>query len=77
MDEIASCLLEIGIMIYGILVMIGGVLTGNGFKLANGFARWIYESLFNLAVWIVKLPFRILSRILFGKKKKRKRKRRN
>ncbi len=57
--QIASQLLVLGIVIYGLLLVIGSPFGGP--KLANSYARWV-----------IGLPFRLISRMLFGKKKRKK-----
>ncbi|OGN13653.1 MAG: hypothetical protein A3D48_04125 [Candidatus Yanofskybacteria bacterium RIFCSPHIGHO2_02_FULL_43_17] len=54
-----SQLLVLGIVVYGLLLVVGSPFGGS--KLANSYARWV-----------IGLPFRLVSRLLFGKKRKKK-----
>ena len=57
--SIFSQLLVLGIAIYGLLLVVGALFGGP--KLANSYARWV-----------IGLPLRLASRLLFGKKRKKK-----
>ena len=80
LKEVFSLLLTLAIIIYGGLLVLGG-LTGSP-KLANRYARWLYQTVIALIILVALLPFRIIgkffqgiSKSLFGKgQKKRKKK---
>jgi len=59
------------ITIYGILLMIGAPFGGP--KLANRFAGWVWGSLVEASMWAIKLPFKTAHAVVFGRKKKKKR----
>ena len=59
---IVSQLVVIGVLIYALLMVAGAAFVGP--KWANGYAKWI-----------VGLPFRMIGRLIFRKKKRKKRRR--
>ena len=63
MEEIISQVLVLIVVVYGLLLVVGAPFSAP--KLANSYAKWI-----------VGLPFRIVSRFIFGKKKKSRKRRR-
>jgi len=60
LQMIGEQLLVLALMIYGLLLVVGAIHSGP--KLANRYAKWL-----------IALPFQMVSRLIFGKKKKRRR----
>ncbi len=70
---IASQLVVLGIMIYALL-LIAGAPFGGPKKFANPYAKWVWNSVLGLTIWTIKLPLRLLARLVFGKKQRKKKK---
>ncbi|MSU54697.1 MAG: hypothetical protein EXS48_02615 [Candidatus Staskawiczbacteria bacterium] len=70
---IVSQLVVLGIVIYALL-LIAGAPFGGPKKFANPFAKWVWNRALDLTIWTIKLPFRLLARLVFGKKQQKKKK---
>ncbi|OGZ66343.1 MAG: hypothetical protein A3C50_01075 [Candidatus Staskawiczbacteria bacterium RIFCSPHIGHO2_02_FULL_43_16] len=68
--QIFSMLMVLVIMGLGLTLMVGGP------KLAERYCVWLRNTTFSLILWTIKLPFQLIGKMIFGGKKKQKKKKR-
>ena len=70
---IGSQFLVLLIVIYALLLILGSPFGGPE-KFANPYAKWVWKQVRGLLIGAIKLPFQLLSQLVFKKKKKKKKK---
>jgi len=60
MENVLTQLLTLAVMIYGLLLMVGG-LTGNPWKFANRPYKWLFKKAENFLRGIIKMLWKMLS----------------